>query len=65
MSNFTLICEDEAVPFGGASRLSHEFETDELYCIISSMTKFLRCAGYLANDQILEIGREINLDSPQ
>lgn len=61
MSKFTLICEDEALPFYGASRLSHDFETEDLGYIISSMTKFLQCAGYLGNDKVLELGRVIDL----
>ena len=56
MSKFTLICEDEAIPFGGASRISHEFETDDLGYIINSMTKFLQSSGYLETSNTLNLG---------
>lgn len=61
MSKFTLICEDGAIPFGGASRTSHEFETEELYSILLNMTQFLRGCSYIAGDTIISLGTEVNL----
>jgi hypothetical protein len=62
MSHFKLICEDEALPFMGASKLKQEFETEDLFHILSNVTIFLRKSGYLSKEQKLELGREINLD---
>lgn len=61
MSKFTLICEDEAIPFGGASKTCHEFETEELYSILLNMTQFLRGCSYIAGDTIISLGTEVNL----
>ena len=62
MSFFKLICEDEAVPFVGASKLKHEFESDDLFVILNNMTSFLQKSGYLAQNQKLELGRDIQFD---
>lgn len=62
MSNFTLICEDEAIPFGGASKIKHEFETEELFAILMNLTQFLRGCGYISGNENITLGRDINLD---
>jgi hypothetical protein len=62
MSKFTLICEDEAIPFGGASKIKHEFETEELFAILLNMTQFLKGCSYIAGEEIVTLGRDINLD---
>lgn len=63
MSQFKLICEDEAVPFGdGPSKTRHEFETDELHIILTNLTQFLKCCGYISGDITITLGRDINLD---
>ena len=61
MSKFTLICEDEAIPFGGASKTCHEFETEELFAILMNMTQFLRGCGYIYGDATIALGKDINL----
>tara|TARA_R110000868_G_scaffold3054_1_gene20547 strand:+ start:196 stop:390 length:195 start_codon:yes stop_codon:yes gene_type:complete len=61
MSKFTLICEDEAIPFRGASKIKHEFETEELFTILLNMTQFLRGCSYIAGDDIVTLGKEVNL----
>ncbi len=60
MSKFTFICEDEAIPFGGASKTSHEFETEELYAILTNLTQFLRGCSYINGDTTITIGRDVN-----
>jgi hypothetical protein len=60
MSNFKLICDDEAIPFKGASKIKQEFETDSLNIILGNMTTFLQKCGYLSKDQKLDLGREID-----
>jgi hypothetical protein len=62
MSRFKLICEDEAIPFGGASKITQEFDTDDLVFILGNMTKFLQIAGYLDNSKYLSLERTVNLD---
>ena len=62
MSKFKLVCEDEAIPFGGASKITHEFECEDLGCILSNMTKFLQAADYFSGDQQLELGRSIDFN---
>ena len=62
MSSFKLICEDEAIPFGGATILIQEFQTEDLNNILGNMTNFLQKSGYLDNSKFLTIGREVNLD---
>ncbi len=61
MSNFTLICEDGAIPFGGASKIKHEFETEELFAILMNLTQFLRGCGYISGDDTITLGREVIL----
>jgi len=62
MSQFKLICEDEAIPFGtGPSKTRHEFETDELYVILTNLTQFLKCCGYISGDTTITLGKDINL----
>jgi len=61
MSFFKLICEDEATPFAGPSKITQQFETDDLVTILGNMTKFLQCTGYLSGNQLLELGRDIDL----
>ncbi len=61
MSKFTLICEDEAIPFGGASRTCHEFETEELFSVLMNMTQFLRGCSYIAGDDTITLGKEVKL----
>jgi hypothetical protein len=62
MSKFKFICEDEAIPFGGASKTIQEFETDELFNILNNMSLFLQKSGYLSKNQKLELGRDIHLN---
>jgi hypothetical protein len=62
MSRFKLICEDEAIPFGGASKITHEFDTDDLVFILGNITSFLQKSGYLDNGKHLSIERNVNLD---
>jgi len=62
MSKFKLICEDEAIPFGGASKIIQEFDTDDLVFILGNMTKFLQIAGYLDKSKYLSLERTVNLD---
>jgi len=62
MSYFKLICEDEAIPFGGASKITQEFETDDLIYILGNMTKFLQMAGYINGDKHLSLERTVDLD---
>lgn len=61
MSRFKLICEDEAIPFGGASKITQEFETDDLNHILGNMTKFLQKSGYLDGSKYLNLEREVVL----
>jgi hypothetical protein len=61
MSSFKLICEDEAIPFGGASKITQEFETEELSNILGNMTKFLQMAGYLDGSKYLSLERAVVL----
>jgi hypothetical protein len=62
MSKFKLICEDEAIPFGGASKIIQEFDTDDLVFILGNMTKFLQLAGYIDKSKYLSLERTVNLD---
>lgn len=62
MSKFKLICEDEAIPFGGASKTIVEFETDDLVFILGNMTQFLQKSGYLEGSKHLTLERTVNLD---
>jgi len=62
MSKFKLICEDEAMTFGGASKIIQEFDTDDLVFILGNMTKFLQIAGYLDKSKYLSLERTVNLD---
>jgi hypothetical protein len=62
MSKFKLICEDEAIPFGGASKIIQEFDTDDLVFILGNMTKFLQISGYLDKSKYLSLERTVNLD---
>ena len=62
MSYFKLICEDEAIPFGGASKNTQEFETDDLVFILGNMTKFLQMAGYIDGSKHLSLERTVDLD---
>ena len=62
MSKFKLICEDEAIPFGGASKIIQEFDTDDLVFSLGNMTKFLQIAGYLDKSKYLSLERTVNLD---
>ena len=62
MSQFKLICEDEAIAFGaGPSKTRHEFETDELSVILTNLTQFLNCCGYIHGDTTITLGKDINL----
>jgi hypothetical protein len=61
MSKFTLICEDDAIPFGGASKIKHAFETEELFSILMNMTQFLRGCGYISGEDTVTLGKEVNL----
>jgi hypothetical protein len=62
MSHFKLICEGVAIPFGGASKVTQEFDTDDLVFILGNMTKFLQIAGYIDNRKYLTFERTVNLD---
>ena len=62
MSKFKLICEDESIPFGGASKIIQEFDTDDLVFILGNMTKFLQLAGYIDKSKYLSLERTVNLD---
>ena len=62
MSYFKLICEDDAIPFGGASKIVQEFEHDELYVILANMTRFLQSAGYLDKNRHIVMERNVDLD---
>ena len=62
MSSFKLICEDEAVPFGGSFTLQQEFQSEDLYNILGNITKFLQRCGYLDNTKELTMQSNINLD---
>lgn len=61
MSKFKLICEDEAIPFSGTSKIRHEFEADELWPILVNMTKFLQSSGYLDAQRRLSFERVVDL----
>ena len=61
MSYFKLICEDEAIPFGGATTLIQEFQTEDLNIILGNMTKFLQKSGYLDGNKYLTFAREVDL----
>jgi len=64
VSRFKLICEDEAIPFGsGPSKTVREFETEDLYEILTNATQFLLGCGYLSDETILSLGREVNFDN--
>jgi hypothetical protein len=65
MSYFKLICEDEAIPFGGASKTVVEFETDDLVFILGNMTQFLQKSGYVDGGKYLTLERTVNLDLPE
>jgi len=62
MSKFKLICEDEPIASIGSSKIRHEFECEDLFCILNNMTKFLHSSGYLDNNKHLTFNRNINLD---
>ena len=62
MSRFKLICEDEAIPFGGSSKFVHEFETEELFHILANVTNFLQKSGYLDDDKHLTLERDVVFD---
>jgi hypothetical protein len=62
MSRFKLICEDEAIPFGGASKIIQEFDTDDLVFILGNMTTFLQKSGYIDNSKYMTLERTVNLD---
>ena len=62
MSYFKLICEDDAMPFGGASKITQEFEHDELYVILANMTRFLQSAGYLDKNNHIAMERNVDLE---
>lgn len=61
-SKFKLICEDDAVPFGGHSKITHIFETDDLGVMLQNFSQFLRKSGYLDDRKQLTIERVIDLD---
>lgn len=61
MSYFKLICEDEAIPFGGASKITQEFQTEELNHILGNITKFLQMAGYIRDDRYISLERTVDL----
>jgi hypothetical protein len=63
MSKFKLVCEDDDVAGFGPFNLTQKFETEELSNILGNLTKFLHCCGYLSGNQIIEVGRDINLDA--
>ena len=65
MSYFKLVCEDEAIPFGGASKTVVEFETDDLVFILGNMSQFLKKSGYLDGSKYLTLERSVNLDLPE
>jgi hypothetical protein len=62
MSKFKLICEDEPIASVGSSKIRHEFDCEDLSCILKNMTKFLQFSGYLDNNKHLTLERDINLD---
>jgi hypothetical protein len=62
MSKFKLVCEDEAIPFGGASKTVVEFETDDLVFILGNMTQFLQKCRYIDGSKYLTLERTVNLD---
>ena len=61
MSRFKLICEDEPIASVGSSKIRHEFDCEDLFCILKNMTKFLQSSGYLDNNKLLTIERVIEL----
>jgi hypothetical protein len=63
MSKFKLVCEDEDVAGFGPFNLTQKFETEELSYILGHFTKFLQCCGYLSGGQIIQIGKDVNLDN--
>jgi hypothetical protein len=63
MSRFKLVCEDDDVAGFGPFNLTQKFESDELSNILGNVTKFLHCCGYLQGNQIVEIGRDVILDT--
>jgi hypothetical protein len=65
MSHFKLVCEDEAIPFGGASKTVVEFETDDLVFILGNMTQFLKKSGYLDGSKYLTLERSVNVTLPE
>jgi hypothetical protein len=65
MSHFKLICEDEAIPFGGASKTVVEFETDDLVFILGNMTQFLKKSGYVDGQLHLTVERSVNVTLPE
>jgi hypothetical protein len=65
MSRFKLICEDEAIPFGGASKTVVEFDTDDLVFILGNITQFLKKCDYLDGSKHLTLERTVNLDLPE
>lgn len=62
MSRFKLICEDEPIASVGSSKIRHEFDCEDLFCILKNMTKFLQSSGYLDNNKHLTLERDVNLD---
>jgi len=61
MSKFKLICEDDTIPFG-PSKISHEFDTEDLFTVLGNITKFLQSAGYVDKHKRLNLEREIDLN---
>jgi hypothetical protein len=59
MSYFKLICEDEAIPFGGASKITQEFETEDMNHILGNITKFLQMSGYIRDDRYISLERTV------
>jgi len=62
MSRFKLICEDEPIASVGSSKIRHEFDCEDLFCILKNMTKFLHSSGYLDNNKLLTLERDVSLD---
>jgi hypothetical protein len=61
-SKFKLVCEDDDIPFGGHSKISHTFETDELGVMLQNFSHFLKKCGYLDDRKQLTLERVIDLD---
>jgi len=61
-SKFKLVCEDDDIPFGGHSKISHTFETDELGVMLQNFSQFLKKCGYLDDRKQLTLERVVDLD---